>query len=78
MAVVARTHGLRLVIYPNDHNPPHVHIRLSNGEECRINLLTGDFMDDPPRGLRRTIMRAYVENIEAVWSAWDSYHGNDP
>ena len=75
MPVVVRTGEFRFIIHPNDHNPPHVHVRLSSGEEYRINLLAGDFMEVPPRGMRRRVMRAYLENVEAYmervgWLPW--------
>ena len=77
MPVVVRTDEFRFIIHPNDHNPPHVHVQLLSGEEYRINLLAGDFMGIRPRGMsRRRMMRAYSENIETIWSAWDSYHGD--
>jgi len=32
MPTVLRINGLRVVIYPNDHQPPHVHVKGPNGE----------------------------------------------
>ena len=59
MPTVARFKGGRFAVNPNDHNPPHVHVFLDDGESCRIELLSGEFMDSPPRGMERTIRRAY-------------------
>ena len=33
MPTVFRLNGLRVVIYPNDHRPPHVHV-IGNGHEA--------------------------------------------
>jgi Domain of unknown function (DUF4160) len=39
MPTVHRFHGLRVVIYPNDHRPPHVHVM---GKGCEaVFKLTG-------------------------------------
>ncbi|WP_081964201.1 DUF4160 domain-containing protein [Hoeflea sp. BAL378] len=32
MPTVLRFDGLRVVIYPNDHRPEHVHVRSADGE----------------------------------------------
>ena len=32
MPTVHRVHGLRVVIYPNDHRPAHVHVKGAGGE----------------------------------------------
>ena len=65
---------MRFVIHPNDHNPPHVHVKLQNGDECRINLISGEFMDSPPAGMRRIIKRRYLDNIEDLFAEWEKYH----
>ena len=37
MPTVLRLYGLRVVVYPNDHSPAHVHV-LGNGCEAVFNL----------------------------------------
>lgn len=37
MPTVLNIHGLRVVIYPNDHRPAHVHV-ISNEHEAVFNL----------------------------------------
>jgi hypothetical protein len=37
MPTIIRQDGFRVVIYPNDHTPSHVHVIKNNGE-VRINL----------------------------------------
>ena len=78
MPTVSRFRGGRFVVNTNDHNPPHVHVILDDGENCRINLLSGEFMDSPPRGMERTIRRAYFESAEAIWNEWERLHPSDP
>ncbi len=41
MPTVLRIDGLRVVIYPNDHRPPHVHV-LGAGAEAVFNLIGAD------------------------------------
>lgn len=78
MPTVSYEDGFRFVIYPNDHAPPHVHVKFEGGQECRIDLVSGDFMDTPPRGTLRKIMRAYFENIEEIWTGWEKFHHDEP
>ena len=35
--VVLRTRNLRVMVYPRDHKPPHVHVK-GPGREARFNL----------------------------------------
>lgn len=44
MATVLRIRGLRVVVYPNDHRPAHVHV-LGGGREAVFNL---NCPDGPP------------------------------
>lgn len=77
MPTVARHNGFRFVIYPNDHLPPHVHVKMRDGRECRIDLLTGDFMDLPPAGMASNIRESYFDNVAEIWEAWERYHAHD-
>ncbi|WP_298961106.1 DUF4160 domain-containing protein [uncultured Methylobacterium sp.] len=69
-----------MVIYPNDHRPPHVHV-IGEGCEAVFNL-------DCPEGpveirenhgfsLKRAqaIVRALEENLEQLCEAWRTIHG---
>lgn len=70
--------GVKFVVNANDHVPPHVHVRLNDGSEYRINLISGDFMDGtPPSGIRKKIMKAYNENIDRIWKEWERMHPSD-
>jgi Fe2+ or Zn2+ uptake regulation protein len=80
MPTVLRIGSLRVVIYPNDHRPPHVHV-IGEGCEAVFNL-------DCPEGpveirenhgfsLKRAqaIVRALEENLEQLCEAWRTIHG---
>lgn len=73
--------GVTLRVYPNDHPPPHVHIEVRSrpNARIRINLATGEFLDDAPRGLPRKKLKGFQaavrENHEVLATWWESYHG---
>ena len=43
MPTVVRKYGLRVVIYPGDHNPPHVHVF----GDAETKILLGTYRDQP-------------------------------
>ena len=38
MPTLQRFDGCRVLMYPDDHPPPHVHIKLSDGRECTVDI----------------------------------------
>lgn len=81
MPTVLRFKGLRIVIYSNDHWPPHVHV-IAAGREARIAL--GGVGQRPSivtnEGLsRRELAAALVEidrNRELLIGRWREIHGD--
>lgn len=80
MPTVLRTAGLRVVIYPNDHRPAHVHVIGGDGEVV-FNL---HCPEGPPelresyrfsRALLNRITRALDGNLAALCSEWERIHG---
>lgn len=76
MPVVLRLHGLRFVIFVDDHAPPHVHVR--GRGEVRIALdhpcgvLTNKGMTPPDIARAKKAVREHREELLAVWT---SIHG---
>lgn len=81
MPTVLRLGGLRIVIYPNDHSPPHVHVIGPAGEAIfRLNCPQG------PSTLRESIgfKVAELNRLEAslatemgrLCSEWERIHGH--
>jgi Domain of unknown function (DUF4160) len=35
-----RLPGCRIVIYPRDHRPPHVHVEFRDGDRCAVEIET--------------------------------------
>ena len=59
----------------NRFEPPHVHVWVDNQDTCRINLISGTFIERPPPGTYRGIMAAYRKNSQLIREAWETVHG---
>ncbi len=76
-----RLPGLRVVIYPNDHRPAHVHV-IGNGKEAIFELNC----PDGPAGLREnfgfaqhelnSIQKALGEHVPQLCRTWEGIHGH--
>ncbi len=79
MVTVLRAHGLRVVIYANDHRPAHVHV-FGDGE-AKIDLLGADgapdlvWADGMTRGEVRRAMRVVAEQRTFLVARWEDIHG---
>ena len=79
MPTVARIGGLRVVVYPNDHRPAHVHV-MGGGCEAVFNL---NCPDGPPElrenfGFSMTqvnrIKAALADDLERLCTEWSKIH----
>jgi Domain of unknown function (DUF4160) len=80
MPTILRFAGLRVVIYPNDHRPAHVHV-IGGGREAVFNLHCAN---GPPelrenygfsaRALSR-IVAALTANLADACRGWETIHG---
>ena len=59
----------------NKFEPPHVHVWVDNQDTCRINLVSGAFIEAPPSGTYRDIMAAYRKNSQFIREIWETIHG---
>lgn len=48
---------------------------VGNEDVCRIELNSGNYMDEPPPGDYRAIRQAHARHAEAIRSTWDRIHG---
>ena len=81
MPTVLTIFGLRVVIYPNDHRPAHVHVQ-GNGCEAVFNL----HCPDGPPALRENygfsqkelgkIVGALAKNLAELCAKWRAAHGD--
>lgn len=80
MPTVLRVHGLRFVLWPNDHGPPHVHVFSADAEAT---ILLGE-----PRGYPRLLenrrmgrrdlakaLKMVLEHQTMLRSRWSEIHG---
>lgn len=76
MPTVLRIEGLRVVIYPNDHPPAHVHV-IGPGWVVVINLLGPEVREaigcNEPE--TRRVLRLIAGHQTALMEAWRQYHG---
>lgn len=79
MVTVLRAHGLRAVIFVDDHQPAHVHV-FGDGQ-AKINLLSADgtpqliWTDGMTRGEVRRAMRLVNERQASLLARWEKIHG---
>jgi uncharacterized protein DUF4160 len=77
---VLRLGGLRVVIYPNDHRPVHIHV-VGSDAEAVFNLdgpsgpvtVRENFGFSRPEVTR--IERALLSHVEQLYRAWEEIHG---
>ena len=80
MPTVLRFDGLRIVIYPNDHRPAHVHV-IARGHEAVINLncLAGPVELRENYGFSRReishMSAVLMDHLEKLCRAWEQIHG---
>jgi Domain of unknown function (DUF4160) len=80
MPTVLRFEGLRVVIYPNDHRPAHVHV-IGRGCESVFNLScwVGPVELRENYGFSRRelsrIKTALTEHLEDLCRDWEEIHG---
>lgn len=81
MPTVLRFEGLRVVIYPNDHRPAHVHV-IGKGCEAVFNLNGPAGPVDVRENYRFSsreiahIETVLIEHLAALCSTWEDIHGN--
>ena len=81
MPTVLRFEGLRVVIYPNDHGPAHVHV-IGRGCEAvfHLNCPCGKVELQENYGVSRREVRrikhALASNRAMLCEAWESIYGN--
>jgi hypothetical protein len=80
MPTVLRFDGLRVVIYPNDHRPGHVHV-IGRGHEAVFILNCPDGPVEirenygfAKRALKR-IARLLMKDLEEFCRAWEGIYG---
>lgn len=79
MVTVHRAHGLRIVIFTDDHEPTHVHV-FGDGH-AKINLTGPDggpelvWAEDMKRNEMRRAMAVVTEQRDEFLARWREIHG---
>ncbi len=80
MPTVLRLDGLRVVVYPGDHRPAHVHV-IGSGHEAVfiLNCPTGPASLRESFGFSRQVLRtveaALNDTLLELCGAWETIHG---
>jgi len=78
---ILRLPGLRVVIYPNDHRPAHIHV-IGEGNEAvfELNCPTGPASLRENFGFRQhelnSIQKKLEEHVLELCHAWEEIHGH--
>jgi hypothetical protein len=70
MPTIALVSGVRIVIYPKDHLPPHLHAILAE-HEAMISIVTGDILEGSlPRAKARAVQEWLASRRSHVAYVW--------
>jgi hypothetical protein len=82
MPTILRIGGLRVVIYPNDHSPEHVHVIGADREAVfELHCPEGPVTLRESYGFTTRQLRRLIEQLNAallrLCSAWEGIHESD-
>jgi hypothetical protein len=67
---IAVVDGVRIVLWPNDHAPPHIHA-LFGDEEARISIETGECLSGSlPKAKMRAVLAWLGDHRDEAAFAW--------
>lgn len=70
MVTVAQFDGIDVIMYVNDHAPPHFHVRRGS-EKARIDIATGRVLRGKLRPTTEEKVRRWTDmNCDALMAAW--------
>lgn len=79
MTVIHREHGLRFIIYVDDHEPAHVHVRGDGDVKIDLGRLSGEPALIFSKGMStadiRRAMRVVTEQRATFLEEWRQIHG---
>lgn len=78
MPVVLRFGRFKVVIYPKDHAPAHVHV-LADGAEAKFDIKTGKCVAVYGFSSRTVsqLSKIVLENTDLMMEAWRDYEGQE-
>lgn len=79
MPRIALVDGVAIILYANDHNPPHLHARFGADEALVAIADAVIFKGSLPHGKRRSVETWVSEHREALLVAWQTIQsGTNP
>ncbi|OGR07460.1 MAG: hypothetical protein A2511_12020 [Deltaproteobacteria bacterium RIFOXYD12_FULL_50_9] len=81
MPTILNINGFRFVIWPSDHEPPHVHVFKGKGE-AKVYIGSGEMapsfvlIHDLTKREARQIWDIVAEHQNQLLNAWEGIHGN--
>ena len=70
MPTIALVSGVRIIIYPKDHLPPHLHAKFAE-HEAIISIVTGNVLEGSlPRAKLRAVQAWLAKHREQVAYVW--------
>jgi hypothetical protein len=70
MPTIAIVLGVRIIVYPKDHLPPHLHAKFAE-HEAMISIATGDVLEGSlPRAKLKAIQEWLARHREQVAYIW--------
>lgn len=81
MPTIININGFRIIIWPADHEPPHVHVFKNNGE-AKISIGSVDELPqlimiyDLTKPEIRQAWELVAEHQQVLITAWRNIHGN--
>ncbi|HEY1243531.1 MAG TPA: DUF4160 domain-containing protein [Hyphomicrobiaceae bacterium] len=70
MPTIALVSGVRIIIYPKDHLPPHLHAKLAE-HEAMISIVTGDVLEGSLPSAKLKVVQSWLaahrEEVAYVW-----------
>jgi hypothetical protein len=73
---LATVAGVRIVIWPNDHDPPHIHAIFE--ADCKIAIANGDVLSGSLEPARQIAVLSWLrDNRDAVSLAWNTIRAGE-
>jgi hypothetical protein len=78
MPTVTIAEGYKIIVFVNDHPPPHVHVR-KNGAQIKVMLTPISYSsargEPAPQQVRRAV-ELVSEHLAACLAVWEKHHGD--
>ena len=71
MPTLFKTGAARVVMYVGDHPPPHVHVILSDGRDCTVNLSNQRIVGTIAAGEIRAPLSWINANLRQLLANWE-------